>query len=194
MTTSVEDEKHEALIEKCGMAGYGAYWVVAEKIGGQVRPESVSTSKALTWRNWARHLRTSVQQAQFWVRSMHQVGLVGLTEVNGVAEVDMPNILKYGDEYSKRVGITSGQKREKLPRVSGTPALPALPDIKDLTASASAGGSEAPAVAPTTLPKKDVCQHHLGCEKRGTIRINGRWYCPQHDPDQDQGVLHSIGH
>jgi hypothetical protein len=64
---------------------------------------------------------------------------------------------------------------------------------KDLTPSAPAGGSEAPAVAPVTLPKKGACQHHLGCDKRGTIKVNGRWYCPQHDPDQDQGILGSIG-
>jgi hypothetical protein len=193
MTSSVEDQKHEKLIERAGLAGYGAYWIVLEKIASQIRPECVSTSLELSWRNWARHLRTSTQKAQVLLRFMDEARLVQLTEDGGLIKVDAPNILKYGDEYTKRLGIKSRQTPDKLPRVSGTPAVPAVPEGKDLTPSAPAGGSEAPAVAPVPLPKKDACQHHLGCDKRGTIKINGRWYCPQHDPDQDQGILGRIG-
>jgi len=62
------------------MAGYGAYWVVLEKIAAQYRPECASTSLALTWRNWARHLRSSTQQAQVWIRAMAAAKLVVLEE------------------------------------------------------------------------------------------------------------------
>lgn len=191
MSSSVEDEKHEALIDKAGLAGYGAYWIVAEKIAAQIRPEQVATSLALSWRNWARHLRTSTQKAQFLLRSAHAVGLIILTEQAGIAKVDMPNILKYADEYTKRVGIPSGHAREKLPRDSGTPALPALPEVQDLRAR-EAGGFDgpplaAPEPAPTERPPKkardvkDRC-HAQGCTRRGDVPGNdGKWYCDQHD-------------
>jgi hypothetical protein len=183
MTSSVEDQKHEELIERTGLAGYGAYWIVLEKIASQIRPECVSTSLKLSWRNWARHLRTSTQKAQVLLRSMNDARLVRITEIDGLIEVDVPNILKYGDEYTKRLGIKPRQTPDKLPRISGTPAVPAVPEEKDLTASAPAGGSEAPAAAPKATRSKSACQYHLGCPKRGTIKSNGRWYCRDHDPE-----------
>lgn len=141
MTSSSDDEKHESLIEKCGMAGYGAYWVVVEKIAAQIRPECVSTSLTLSWRNWGRHLRTSPQQAQFWLRSMNCKQLIVLTEIDGVAKVDIPNILKYGDEYTKRLGINSRQTPDKLPTMSGLPAVPAVQAVQDQDQSLSPVGT-----------------------------------------------------
>jgi hypothetical protein len=131
MSSSVEDEKHEALIEKCGMEGYGAYWVVAEKIAAQIRPECVSTSLTLSWRNWARHLRTSTQKTQFLLRSMDEARLVLLTEINGSVKVDMPNILKYADEYTRKLLTKSRQTPDKLPTNTGSPAVPALPAVPE---------------------------------------------------------------
>lgn len=66
---------------------------------------------------------------------------------------------------------------------------------KDLPPRASAedGGFEAPATAPEPDRGADACRHHLGCIRRGTVRVNGRWYCTPHNPDQDQGILSTIG-
>jgi len=155
MTSSSDDEKHEALIEKCGMAGYGAYWVVAEKIAAQIRPECVSTSLTLSWRNWSRHLRVDdVRTTKYLINAIADAGLILLKiaqisptsalpggrsgarhrsishrSETEIVTIDMPNILKYGDEYTKRVGIKSRQTPDKLPTISGSPALPAL--LKD---------------------------------------------------------------
>jgi hypothetical protein len=109
--------------------------------------------------------------------------------------VGIPNLPKYADEYTKKVGIKSRQTRDKVPSESGSPALPALPDIKDLGASAPAGGFEAPAVAPepalsasppaTPYEGKDKCQEP-GCTNRGRVRDtlgDGRWKCTRHGPD-----------
>lgn len=140
MTASGDDEKHQALMARVGLRGYGAYWIIAEKIGAQIRPESCDTSMGLTWQRWGNHLGVEGDSARRLIRSMAEVGLIELEEVGKIASVNMPNILKYADEYTKRVGIKSGQTpdttREKLRKLSGTPALPALPeqkkDLKDL--------------------------------------------------------------
>jgi len=211
MTTSIEDQKHEALIEKCGLAGYGAYWVIVEKIGAAIRPESVSTSLTLTWRNWARHLRVDdVRTAKHLIKNMAEVGLI-LLEIREIgptstlqvgrsgahhrlishrseselATIGVPNILKYGDEYSRKVGIKSGRTPDKLRSVSGFPALPALPDIKDLTATPPDEGSEALAGAPTTstTPRKKGSCYVVGCMNTGTVKIDGKWYCRTCDPE-----------
>ena len=59
---------------------------------------------------------------------------------------------------------------------------------KDLPpkAGAATGGSEAPAAAPEPYRGADACRHHLGCNRRGTVKVNGRWYCTPHNPDQIQ--------
>jgi hypothetical protein len=189
LTVASEDDKFEDLRERMGrgihgQAAYGIYWVVAEKIGAQIRPESVSTFLTKTERKWCEMLNVRANYFRKWVVAMNLVGLAKIVTDGKLIKIDMPNILKYCDEYSRKVGIKSGHAPDKLRRDSGTPALPALPEVQDLGKRATAGGSEAPAVAPKTIPKKDACQHHLGCDKRGTIKINGRWYCPGHDPEQ----------
>jgi Domain of unknown function (DUF4373) len=218
MSSSVEDEKHEALIEKCGMEGYGAYWVVAEKIAAQIRPECVSTSLTLSWRNWARHLRgMDVRSVKHIVRTMADVGLIllkikeiGCTSAskndrsttdrkpiagrseNELVTVDMPNILKYADEYTRKLLTKSRQTPDKLRSDTGFPAVPALPEQQDLTAGAPLGGSEAPGGSPKPTRSKSACQHHLGCSKRGTIKSNGRWYCSGHDPEASQQPIQAM--
>ncbi len=136
MTASGDDEKHQALMARVGLRGYGAYWIIAEKIGAQIRPESCDTSMGLTWQRWGNHLGVEGDSARRLIRSMAEVGLIELEEAGKIACVNMPNILKYADEYTKRVGIKSGHSpdttRDKLRKLSGTPALPAVPEEQDL--------------------------------------------------------------
>lgn len=88
---------------------------------------------------------------------------------------------------------TKGNATGNAPSPDPAPDPAPFPEKKDLAAGVPAGGSEAPAATPKATRLKDACAFIGGCDKRGTIGINGRWYCPQHDPDQDQGILGSIG-
>ena len=131
MTSSAEDEKHEILIDKAGLAGYGAYWIVLEKVASQIRRESISTSLALSWRNWARYLRSSIKKSQFLLRSAHEAGLLQLTEEGSMVRVNIPNLLKYADEYTRKLRTKSRLTPDKLPTESGSPAVePAVPAVK----------------------------------------------------------------
>jgi hypothetical protein len=205
MTTSSDDEKHEALIEKCGMAGYGAYWVVVEKIAAQIRPECVSTSLTLSWRNWARHLRVDdVRTAKYLIKNIAEVGLI-LLEIREIsptstlpggqsgarhrsishrseselATIGVPNILKYGDEYTKRVGIKSRQTPDKLPTVSGSPALPALPavpeeqDLKPIAPTPEKGNGSGS--KPTAWVNLISWNRDKGCFEGITPEIVEKW-------------------
>ena len=131
MTSSAEDEKHEILIDKAGLAGYGAYWIVLEKVASQIRRESISTSLALSWRNWARYLRSSTKKSQFLLKSAQEAGLLQLTEEGSMVRVDIPNLLKYADEYTRKLRTNSRLTPDKLPTESGSPAVkPAVPAVK----------------------------------------------------------------
>lgn len=185
MSSSVTDEKHEALIEKCGLAGYGAYWIIAETIAAQIRPESRATNLALTWRNWARHLRVNTKSTMFLVRSMSLVGLIFVHEGDEKITIDMPNLLKYADQYTRKVLTRSRHSPDNVRSDNELPALPALPDIKDLMATPPAEGSEAFAGAPktSTPPRTKGSCYIVGCQNTGTVKINGKWYCRTCNPE-----------
>jgi hypothetical protein len=132
MTSSHDDEKHQAAMDRAGLEVYGAYWIIAEKIAAQIRPECVSTSLQLSWKSWASKLQVDPRVARRLIRVMGEVKLVILEETDSGALVSIPNLLKYGDEYTKKVLKKSGQYPDKLPTLHRSPAVPAVPEQKDL--------------------------------------------------------------
>ena len=141
LTVAAEDDKHEDLRERMGggvsgLAAYGAYWMVLEKIGAQIRPESVSTSMTKTVSKWSEIAGVKTSWFRKWSRAAHEAGLIRLSENGNKVTIGVPNILKYCDEYSRKLGIKSGRPPDKLRSDSGTPALPALPDKQDLKTGA----------------------------------------------------------
>jgi hypothetical protein len=193
LTCAYQDEKVQAAVAKGGLKTYAVYWIILEAIGAQIRPESVSTGLSLTWVQWGAKLLIDPRNARKLTAILHEVGLVRLQDDGNTARIEIPNILKYCDEYSRKVGIKSGHAPDKLRTVSGTPAFPASQNIKDLREDAPVGGLKAPAgapepahpVSPPSAPYqgKDKCPEP-GCTRRGTKKhSDGRWYCHKHDPD-----------
>jgi hypothetical protein len=130
MTTSGDDEKHMALMEKAGLEGYAAYWLVAERIAAQIRPECVSTSMSLSWRSWGLLLRVDPRKARRLIGSIGEAKLCRLEVAGDVATVDMPNLLKYADDYMKRMLRNSGATPNKLRSLSVLQALPAVQAVQ----------------------------------------------------------------
>lgn len=137
MTTSSEDDKHAAVMEQAGggvqgLAAYGLYWVIAEKIAAQIRPEQITTWMTRSWKKWGEicGLRPSLFQKR--VKSMAEVDLIFLYCDKKSACIHLPNLLKYADEYIKRILKNSGQTPESVGRMSSLPALPAYPAKQDL--------------------------------------------------------------
>lgn len=132
MTRSAEDDKHDALRERHGLAGYGAYWLIAEKIGNQISPEQINVWMVRSWKKWAQILSISVKKSQNIIKTMNDLGLIRLHSDDVYAAIGMPNLLKYADEYIKKVLRDSGQTPESLGSLSSPPALPAFRKKKDL--------------------------------------------------------------
>jgi hypothetical protein len=148
MTCAHDDEKMQKLIDLHGMAGYGAYWLIAEVIASQIRKESMSTSLRLSYRSWGHRLHVDPRTASKWVRSLGEVGLATIDHDANGASVDIPNLLKYGDEYIKRVGIKSRVYPASVGSLSHLPAVPALPEEKkDLNLRQPVDNSVAPPIS-----------------------------------------------
>ena len=126
MTTSCDDEKMQALRDRHGLAGYGAYWVIVEKVASQIRRESFSTKLTLSWKKWGYLLDLRPSLVRKTMESLSDLGLILLENGKEVATVDIPNILKYADEYTKRLGIYQDNVPTEVTTLSVIPALPTL--------------------------------------------------------------------
>ena len=151
MTSSHDDEKHRAAMDLAGLQAYGAYWIICEKIAAQIRPECVSTSLKLSWKSWASSLQVDPRVARRLVRVLGESRLAIVEETDSGARVNIPNLLKYADEYTKKVLKKSGQTPDKLPTMSGLPALPALPDKQNLKASSVPDGPPTNGFSPNDM-------------------------------------------
>ena len=180
MTCAFQDEKIQAAVAEGGIKAYAIYWILIEAIAAQIRPESISVELTLTWVQWGAKLLVDVRTARRIAAILQTCGVILLQDNGKSATIKIPNILKYADEYTKKVCKRSGQNpdstRDKLGTMSRSPALPALPkekkDLKDLPqsvdkvvpprksrAGATGGLLEAPPVAaldPGKFKPKDM--------------------------------------
>ena len=124
MTSSCDDEKHSMAIHRAGLAVYGAYWIIVEKIASQIRPESISTTIRVPNELWSSWLRVRSDHAMRLLRTLHDEKLIVCEFINGATSVSVPNILKYGDEYTKRLLPKRIKTPDTLPTLSGFPAVP----------------------------------------------------------------------
>jgi len=110
MCASSDDEKLAALIGKGGMQGlalYGAYWRVAEIVALQIEKTSTTAIVSYpTWR-WAQKLFVRKSDASSLLLRLKKEGLLvlkGDPKCDETVTVEMPNLLKYRDEYSRKSG------------------------------------------------------------------------------------------
>jgi hypothetical protein len=185
MTCAHDDEKMQRLIDLHGMAGYGAYWLITEKIASQIRKESMSTSLRLSYRSWGHSLHVDPRTASKWIRSIGECGLAIVEHDSNGASINIPNLLKYGDEYIKRVGIKSRVSPDNVGSLSHLLEVPALPkekkDLKDLqqpvdnsnvpllTDGADDGGNGSGAIPP---PAPLIDQGALNARIESVKRLN----------------------
>ena len=137
-----EDSKVQKVRDEFGLSGYGAYFLVLEKIASQVRKESGEPSLTLALRKWAQHLDMSRTWTLNVLRWCDEVGLWSLRIDGDDVTVTVPNLLKYADEYSKKVGIKPRHSPDRSPEVVRFPGSKEVRKIKILSPTPDAGGVE----------------------------------------------------
>jgi hypothetical protein len=165
-----DDSKVQALREEFGLEGYAAYFLILEKIASQIRRESGSPSLSLSLRKWADHLDRDPRWVRRVLQSSHEVGLFIVeiapsvrrstsgdtrsshhsrestqSRATEVITITAPNLLKYADEYSKKIGIKSRHSPDTSPDTVGIPVSKEVRKDKRSTAARSrADGATAP--------------------------------------------------
>lgn len=126
LTCARQDEKIVALISDCGHTACAVWWMVLEIVAGQMDPKSPKCSLTYPVSRWATELQLRPQHVKMRLEQLavdRGVGAllrlswsgVGGKEGNSYATVEIPNILKYRDEYSKKSGQSTDSIRT-IPR------------------------------------------------------------------------------
>ena len=109
MTSSADDEKLAQLIDRAGLEGYGFWWRVVEIVARNIDGNGQS-SVSYSVQKWAGLL--GIRSDKFR-RLAVECSILRLFQVNSCGnsfEIDIPNILKFRDEYAKK----SGQKPDNV--------------------------------------------------------------------------------
>jgi len=130
MTCAGDDEKIQSLRDRHGVAGYGIYWLLIERVAAQIRPESISTSLTLSVSKWAKYLDIKPGYLLKTVSTCSELGLISVERRNDLVTIGIPNILKYCDEYTRKVRRVSGQTPDKDPDKRRIPSLTSLTGSK----------------------------------------------------------------
>lgn len=128
-----KDEKISALIDRCGLEGYGLYWIILETIAVPMEQGNQRCDLIYSEGKWAQELRCSVRKLRNVLPVMAELELISVRNVDdrpiistssaddihiiGTSsgnriQIVVPNLLKYRDEWSKRSGVTHEQDIE----------------------------------------------------------------------------------
>lgn len=119
MTQTRSDERISALIDKCGMEGYGFYWAVLEIVANVMdKTDRCEVTYSLT--TWSSMLLLHHNKVRYLLGNAEVTGLMSVRCVGSNWTVKVPNLLKYRDEWASRkvgtrelIGSNSGVTREQ---------------------------------------------------------------------------------
>lgn len=113
MTASADDEKIAQLMSKTGLEGYGFWWRVVEIVAGKVGGDN-ETSVTFPARKWGNLLELRPDKFRRLAETCRNCGLFELVLSENDITVNIPNILKFRDEWSKRKAGDSGETPQRL--------------------------------------------------------------------------------
>lgn len=99
------NEKLARLQDAFGLEGYGFWWRVVEIIATRVTEEN-RTDLCYSAKNWARRIGVSTRKFKKLLSFCAELGLVYVSHEKDMVTINMPNILKYRDEYTAKKGRT----------------------------------------------------------------------------------------
>jgi len=114
MTASSDDEKLSRLKDAYGLEGYGFWWSVVEIVADKVG-EVRQTSAEFSPKKWGNLVGISPKKFRILAEFCANLQLFSVAFSENLIKIDMPNILKFRDEYTERQHKKSGQNRDKLP-------------------------------------------------------------------------------
>ncbi len=118
MTATRQDEKIAAYLDSCKAKdrheAYGIYWAILEIVASGMEKESMLCSATYSLTSWSHLLYSHHHTVGKYIGKLQVTGLVTVTKDEDKITVEVPNLLKYRDEYSKKSGHSTDNVRPKI--------------------------------------------------------------------------------
>ena len=112
------DDSIGGILELHGAEGYGVWWLILEDIAAPMEPGKMTPSAAHSLLKWAQICHCSTRRFRSIANSLAEKSLILIETDLERIRIEVPNILKYKDEYSKRSGETPEQEQIQKQRES----------------------------------------------------------------------------
>jgi hypothetical protein len=119
MALSANDEKLSRLTDKFGLEGYGFWWRIVEIVAEKV-DAGAGTSVEFSMKKWRSLIGIPPKKFQILAEFCSNLGLFSAKFEQNYITIDLPNILKFRDEYSDKKQKKSGQCPDNCRDTVGT--------------------------------------------------------------------------
>lgn len=137
------------LLEEYGAEAYGVYWLMIEDIAAPMEKEKLLPVATHSWVKWSQICHCSVRVFKSIACRMEEKSLINIKSIDDRLQIEIPNILKYKDEYAKKSGQTPEQEQIQK-------EIQKEKELKPLTpADAGTGGAKAPAKVAVIKPQSE---------------------------------------
>lgn len=123
MSGANRDERLAAIRDYGGFELYGFYWFVLETIAEQM-DETDKTYVELPIKHWQRITGFYPKKLQRLLKDLQMFGVCSANVQGNIIKVDVPNLLKIRDNYSKNLQATDKQEVEVEVEVDKPPISP----------------------------------------------------------------------
>lgn len=112
LSTARNDERIARLEDKCGLEGYGFYFKMLELVAEAI-DQSDKCVVTYSMSRWGRQTNITTKKWLFLASCCADVDLMIVQRCNDDITVNIPNLLKYRDNHTKNLQVTSQQDIDK---------------------------------------------------------------------------------
>lgn len=107
------DEAVSYILEEYGAEGYGIWWLILEDIAAPMETGKMHPVASHSAVKWAQICHCSVRRFRSIAIRLAEKKLIQFESDMDRIRIEVPNVLKYRDEYSKKSGESPEQDREQ---------------------------------------------------------------------------------
>jgi hypothetical protein len=98
------DAAVSAILEEMGAEAYGVWWLILEDIASPMEKNSRETFAIHSDVKWSQICYCSARKFRSIANRLQEKGLIVCTSIDNRLKIDVPKLLKFRDEYSKKSG------------------------------------------------------------------------------------------
>ncbi len=117
LTLAHSDPAIDAVCDKFGAEGYGVWWLILEDIAAPMEAGKMVPIQSHSVVKWASICRCSVRRFRSIVEILTDRRLIVTQTIGDRLQIEVYNILKYKDEYSKKSGDTPDLARARSEQI-----------------------------------------------------------------------------